>query len=411
MPLTMPPAAMQLNLPFNMGPLVLPPLTHRNLALGAAAATTLSISLGLALRSTSQKRRTKKPYIPSPLKSLPEDTSEIPYPPDMLPGGRDVNTPYGHIRVFEWGPESGTKVLLLHGLSTPCIALAGLASELVHQGYRVMLFDFFGRGYSDAPDDVKYDARLYTSQILLVLASSPLAWTGDDAFNLIGYSLGGGVAVSFARYFPRMVRSLNLVASGGLIRRGHVSLQSRVLYSTGLFPEWVLERLVRRRLSPRDVDGEEEMALEVKPREDSDATGGESFDQAVLKVGKRKVKVGDVLGWQLREHRGFVKAFMSSIRYAPIYEQREDWEELGRLLAERREEGGEALPGLKGGRVQFVLGKNDPVIVKEELLHDAEAFLGEDGVDAMWLDCGHEIAMTKGVGVAKMAMGFWEGDW
>ncbi|KAK5663222.1 hypothetical protein OQA88_6640 [Cercophora sp. LCS_1] len=407
MPLNLPPA-MQLNLPLNMGPLTLP-LTNRNLALGAAAATTLTVTLGLALRSSSKTRRTKKPFIASPLKALPEDTSELPYPPDILPGGRDVNTPYGHIRVFEWGPEDGAKVLLLHGISTPCISLAGLASELVHQGYRVMLFDFFGRGYSDAPADVKYDARLYTTQILLVLASSSLAWTGDDAFNLIGYSLGGGVAVSFARYFPRMVRSLNLVASGGLIRREHVSFHSRVLYSTGLFPEWVLERLVRRRLAPREADGEEEMAVERKG--DSDATGGESFDQAVLKVGKKKVKVSDVLGWQLREHKGYIKAFMSSIRYAPIYEQREDWEELGKLLAERREEGGEALPGLKGGRVQFVLGKNDPVIVKEELLHDAEAFLGEDGVDAMWLDCGHEIAMTKGVGVAKMAIGFWEGDW
>lgn len=72
----------------------------------------------------------------------PEDPekSAAPYPPELFPGGRDVETVYGTIRVFEWGPEEGEKVLLVHGIGTPCIAMGDMAWELVKKGYRVMLF-------------------------------------------------------------------------------------------------------------------------------------------------------------------------------------------------------------------------------------------------------------------------------
>jgi hypothetical protein len=64
----------------------------------------------------------------------------LPYPPDALPGSRDVGSPYGTTRVYEWGPVNGAKILLVHGISTPSIALAGLAHQLVAKGFRVMLF-------------------------------------------------------------------------------------------------------------------------------------------------------------------------------------------------------------------------------------------------------------------------------
>jgi len=66
--------------------------------------------------------------------------SALPYPPNALPGARDVDTPYGKVRAYEWGPEDGRKVLLVHGISTPCISLGRVAESLVQQGCRVMLF-------------------------------------------------------------------------------------------------------------------------------------------------------------------------------------------------------------------------------------------------------------------------------
>lgn len=84
-------------------------------------------------------------YIPSPrvlLSSLSkEEIAALPYPPDFYPGGRWVKTPHGTIRVYEFGPEMGKKVLLIHGISSPCYVFRDLAWRLADEGgCRVMLF-------------------------------------------------------------------------------------------------------------------------------------------------------------------------------------------------------------------------------------------------------------------------------
>jgi hypothetical protein len=112
------------------------------LTIGAVA------SVGLGVLLTSRYRgNIHQPcrIIDSPLpiiqKTLTKEQQEkLPYPPDALEGARDVATPFGSIRVYEWGPQEGKKVLLVHGISTPCIALGSLAEELVQGGCRVMLF-------------------------------------------------------------------------------------------------------------------------------------------------------------------------------------------------------------------------------------------------------------------------------
>jgi hypothetical protein len=70
-----------------------------------------------------------------------DELAKLPYPLDALPGARDVQSPAGSIRVYEFGPENGRKVLLIHGVSTPCLALGGVAHGLAEKGCRVMLFD------------------------------------------------------------------------------------------------------------------------------------------------------------------------------------------------------------------------------------------------------------------------------
>lgn len=120
-------------------------------AAGAAAAflyllATTSDNAAANGRKNNDHRRN---VIPSPRTTLLPQLSaaeqhDLPYPPDgLLPGARDVDSPYGSVRVYEWGPEDGAKVLLVHGISTPCIALAAVAEELVKSGRRVMLFGEF----------------------------------------------------------------------------------------------------------------------------------------------------------------------------------------------------------------------------------------------------------------------------
>ena len=122
------------------------------------------LGLTYALRNTASPSSPKNvKVIPSPRETLLPKLSEaeagdLPYPPDVFPGARDVDSPYGTIRVYEWGPEDGRKVLLIHGISTPCVSLGtklskvlisrmigadnragGIANGLVDKGCRVML--------------------------------------------------------------------------------------------------------------------------------------------------------------------------------------------------------------------------------------------------------------------------------
>ncbi|KAI0125818.1 alpha/beta-hydrolase [Xylariales sp. AK1849] len=376
----------------------------RAVLLGAAC-----LSLGVALGPLIHKRIGQELFTISPksttlAKLSGQELEDLPYPPDVLPGGRDVSTPYGCIRVFEWGPEGGEKVLFLHGISTPTIALGDLALELAGRGYRVLLFDLFGRGYSDAPVDLPYDARLYMTQILLVLASSSLSWSD---FHLVGYSLGGCLAVSFTRYFPHSVASLTLIAGGGLIRPYHVSWQSKLLYSSGLLPEWLVRRLVRRRIrpaaeAPKSAGGTDIIAAESKSRQgNGDASGGDGFDSASISRHRPGVKLSSVVTWQIDNHDGFIAAFLSTIRNAPIYAPQGDWQILSSILAERRQASGSERPrGLSRGRVLLVLGKDDPVVVPAETIEDAKRVLGEDGVQYAILDAGHELPITLSTDVA-----------
>ena len=218
----------------------------------------LSLQLGLFLAPKLHKLKTglaqDDKVVPSPLKTLlptlsQQEAASLPYPPDAYPGIRDLPSPYGNLRVYEWGPEGGRKVLLVHGISNPCIALGAIAHGLADRGCRVMMFDLPGRGYSDTPVSTPHSSRLYTTAILLALTSSPLAWTGDgERFALIGYSLGGGIVANFTSYFPSLVSSLVLFAPGGLVRQNRITLLNKILYNTGLINEATLERLTIRRM-------------------------------------------------------------------------------------------------------------------------------------------------------------------
>lgn len=214
-------------------------------------------------------------------------------------------------------------MLLVHGISTPSLALGGVANELVARGCRVMVFDLWGRGYSDSVD-LPHDSRLYSTQILLAVTSSSLAWT-PGGFSLIGYSLGGGIAVDFAVAHPAMVNSLVLFAPGGLIRSKHFAWSTRIMYSW--MPDNILQWVVGRRLKTVSVQKKES---EPKSGEDavSEAVNGERdarFEMAQLSKTHPGVTVASVVGWQIQHHQGFVRSFTSSIQNSSIEGKEDTW--------------------------------------------------------------------------------------
>lgn len=94
-----------------------------------------------------------------------------------------------------------------------------------------------------------------------------------------------------------------------------------------------------------------------------------------------------VVDWQLLHHQGFVPAFISSIRYAPIHNQHHRW----RIVAQNIEKG---VGELK--EVWLVLGDADPIIIAEELIEDAREVLGEKKLRVRIVKgAGHEVAIDR----------------
>ncbi|CAG8971102.1 hypothetical protein HYALB_00010679 [Hymenoscyphus albidus] len=365
----------------------------------------------VALLSLARKTLNPTPpkIIVGPRNSLLPDLSKeeqesLPYPPDIFPGARDVESPYGTIRVYEWGPESGRKVLLIHGISTPCVSLGSISRLLVEKkNCRVMLLDLWGRGYSDSPD-LPYDSRLYTTEILLALTSSPLAWT-PDGFSIIGYSLGGGIAADFAAYFPKLVKGIALLAPSGLLRPHHLGWSSKVMFS-GLIPQRILESSIRKRLTSgpagtntvQKLRGEKPTETVAAGPEDAvvaEATTGASSphsNSVPLNEDKPHLTVESAVKWQIQHNKGFIRSFASSIKYSSISGHAQTWERLRNF----------------GSPVVILAGRTDPIIIPAELEEDAKAAIGEENVVWRVLEGGHEFPITQPERVVQEIWGVWE---
>ena len=77
------------------------------------------------------------------------------------------------------------QIILIHGLSIPSLIYASVAPSLAQQGFRVLLYDLYGRGYSDAVEGKgEYDTTLYTTQLALLMQR-----VGWDKAGVVGVSM------------------------------------------------------------------------------------------------------------------------------------------------------------------------------------------------------------------------------
>lgn len=112
----------------------------------AAYSAALAVGLGLVLKiNGAYPFTTQRKIIPSPRTTLlpklsASQVASLGYPPDALPGSRDVKTPHGYMRVYEWGPVDGRKVVMVHGDATAAPLFKRIADILVKARCRVLCF-------------------------------------------------------------------------------------------------------------------------------------------------------------------------------------------------------------------------------------------------------------------------------
>ncbi|KAI0397610.1 Alpha/Beta hydrolase protein [Xylariaceae sp. FL0594] len=360
------------------------------------------------------------PPIPSPLTTqlpflTPAEIAALPYPPDALPGARDVDTFYGTMRVYEWGPEGGRKVLFVHGDATPSPIFSRVARGLVEKGLRVMLFDLWGRGYSDTPLAIRHDVRLFETQILLALASSPLPWT-KTGFSLIGFSLGGPIAMAFAGTFPHFVRSVALFAPAGMLNKLPDGYDDAIMH---LPPETdeVLKDEIREKVrqildlepspAPSSLlqDGPTIPTVTSTEKTPSSSSPNQDFD------------MHSILQWQFDQHSGHVHSFHDTVRYGPARGCEAEWRKACSIISSSAlisPSSTSSSPicttsSLHGSQLLVLFGRDDDIVNGAETTAQILEMLPREHLRTVYVPGGHGFPYPEAGRVVEALLEFFGG--
>jgi len=180
--------------------------------------------------------------------------------------GSFIEAKQGIVNYKLWGDKDLSRplVVTVHGLMGSMSTFAGMAKELVGLGFNVLTFDLFGFGLSDMPKHARLDPEFYASQTLELLAL--LGYPEDFSFHLVGFSMGGLVAMSLAQRFPARVQRLLLIAPAGLVPLGALERMGikalRAARKLGI----PAVNLIAKRAAKREVDADDfEPDMEESP--------------------------------------------------------------------------------------------------------------------------------------------------
>ena len=131
----------------------------------------------------------------------------------LLPEGNYANCANGY-KIHYLDEGEGEVVVFLHGSGPGASGYSNFKGNypaLVEAGYRCIIPDHIGYGFSDKPDDVDHPLSFFVECI-----KQTLDCAGVDKCTLIGNSLGGAVALGLALDYPDLVEKMVLMAPGGL---------------------------------------------------------------------------------------------------------------------------------------------------------------------------------------------------
>ena len=106
--------------------------------------------------------------------------------------------------------SNGETIVLVHGFSTPSFVWGGLINNFCNSGFKVLVYDHFGRGFSERPR-INYDKELYVRSLKELLVDQAL----EEKIHLVGYSMGGPIVGYFAEQYPDATKSISLIAPAG----------------------------------------------------------------------------------------------------------------------------------------------------------------------------------------------------
>ena len=120
----------------------------------------------------------------------------------------ELKNGYTYFEEANQDSETGT-VVLVHGFSVPSYILETTFNSIEEKGFRVIMMDLYGRGFSDNPDLPQTD-ELRANQVIELLDKRNI-----KKASLVGLSNGGRIISKIAYLKPEIVNELFYIASSG----------------------------------------------------------------------------------------------------------------------------------------------------------------------------------------------------
>ncbi len=162
----------------------------------------------------------------------------------------DMQTVDGwRLHVRDSGPPAAPAIVLIHGFGASLQTWDSWATQLSHN-YRVVRFDLPGSGLSPPDPSADYsDAR--SMKVLLAL----LDHLGLERASIVGHSIGGRMAWTFAATHPERVERLVLVSPDGFASPGfEYGKAADIPWVLALTPYVLPKALLRMSLEPAYAD-------------------------------------------------------------------------------------------------------------------------------------------------------------
>ena len=118
------------------------------------------------------------------------------------------------IHFQEFGPADGSAVVFVHGSGPGASGhsnFKGNIQHLVDAGFRVVVPDLPGFGYSSKPVDRDYATDFFRAALVGLISALNI-----NQCVLIGNSLGGAISIRSALDHPELITKLVLMAPGGI---------------------------------------------------------------------------------------------------------------------------------------------------------------------------------------------------
>lgn len=134
----------------------------------------------------------------------------------------------------------GEDVLFLHGFASSTYTWEEVAACLQKEGYHVWALDMKGFGWSDKPEEGRYDPVTLMEEV-----NRWMEVIGLERVTIVGNSLGGGIAVLMILEHPEKVRRLVLIDAASypiekplIVRMAQIPLSR--LFAKLFFARWAV---------------------------------------------------------------------------------------------------------------------------------------------------------------------------